>query len=82
MVNHDRPTGGQRDDTGIGAFNLMFNLEAGEEGNGIPVTFDPVDHVRHDIAHELSGLFIDFIGINQDFADIRLEIIPDGTDDQ
>jgi hypothetical protein len=27
-------------------------------------------------------LFVDFVGIDQDFADVRLEVVADGADDQ
>ena len=32
--------------------------------------------------HKLNGLFIDIRRINQNFADIRLEVVTNSTDDQ
>ena len=37
---------------------------------------------RHHVLHELAGLFIDALGVDQDFADIRLEQVADGADYQ
>ena len=46
------------------------------------ISLDSVDHIRHDMAHKLTGLFIDFVGINEDFADFRLEVVADGANNQ
>ena len=46
------------------------------------ISLDSVDHIRHDMAHKLTGLFIDFIGINENFADFRLEVVADGANNQ
>jgi len=60
----------------------VFDLETGKQGHVVAITFDTVDHVGHDMAHELAGLFVDFVGIDQDFADIRLEVIANGADNE
>ena len=35
--------------------------------------------LRHDVGHELLGLVINVVGIDQDVADIVVEIVPDGA---
>ena len=47
VIDDDGAAGGQIDLAGIGGFDLMLNLEAGEEGNIILVTLDPIDVVGH-----------------------------------
>jgi hypothetical protein len=34
------------------------------------------------VAHKLLRLFVNFVGVDQDFADIRLEVIADRTNDE
>jgi len=82
VIDDDGAAGGQIDLAGIGGFDLMLNLEAGEEGNIILVTLDPIDVVGHDRAHEGFGLLENFVRIDEQFADVRLEVIPDGPDHQ
>ncbi|MNS90174.1 hypothetical protein D3C72_1242120 [compost metagenome] len=60
----------------------MFDLEAREERHVVPVLLHAVHVVRHHHAHEGAGLFVDLVGIDQDLADIRLEVIADGADHQ
>ena len=80
VVDDDRAAGRQRHGARVRGFNLVFDLEAREQRHVIAVALDPVDHVRHHVAHELLGLFVDVVGIDQDFADVGLEIIADGAD--
>ena len=82
MVDDDGAAGRQVDLTGVGRFDLMLDLEAREEGHVIVITLHTVDVVRHDLAHEGLGLLEDVVGVDQDFADVRLEVIPDGADNE
>jgi hypothetical protein len=60
----------------------VLDLETREERHVVPVLLHAVHVVRHHHAHEGAGLFVDLVGIDQDLADIRLEVIADGADDQ
>ena len=82
VIDDDGAAGRQVDLAGEGGFDLMFDLEAREQRHIVAVALDAVDVARHHGAHEGLGLFIDFVGVDQDLADVRLEIIADGADDQ
>ena len=60
----------------------MFDLETREQRHVVAVALDAVRHVGHHVAHELLGLVEDLVGVDQDFADVRLEVIADGADDE
>ena len=53
----------------------MLNLEPREQGHIVAVTFDASAHVRHDVQHELTRLLVDIIGIDQNLADVRVEVV-------
>ena len=82
MVDHDRAAGGQRNRAGVGRFDLVFDLEAREERNVLTVALDAADHVGHDVRHELTGLFIDLVRVDEHFADVGLEVVADGAHDE
>ncbi len=60
----------------------MFDLETGKQRHIVVVALDAIDVARHDGAHEGLGLLEYLVGIDQDFADFRLEIVADGANDQ
>ncbi len=80
VINNDRAAGRKRDSTRIRGFNLVFNLETREQWNVITIALDPMHHVRHYMAHELLGLFVNVVGIDQNFADVRLKIVANRAD--
>ncbi len=82
VIDDDSSSGGQIDLTDKGCFDLVLDLETREQRHVIAVTLDAVYVGRHDGAHEGARLFVDLVGIDKDFADFRLEVITDGTDDQ
>ena len=77
VVDYDGAARGQGYLAGVGAFDLVLDLKAGEERHVIAVAFHAIDVVRHHMRHKLLRLFEDRIGIDQDFADFRMEIIAD-----
>ena len=77
VVDHNRAARGEGNGSGVGRFDLIFDLEAGEQGHIVRVALDTVDHVRHDVAHELLSLFVDVVGVNENFSDVRLEVVAD-----
>ena len=58
----------------------MFNLKTGKQRHIVAIPFHAMHHIGHDMAHELLSLFVNIVGINQDFADIGLEVIADCAD--
>jgi hypothetical protein len=60
----------------------VFDLEAREQRHVVAVALDAIDVARHDRAHEGAGLLVDLVGVDQDLADVRLEVVTDGADDQ
>ena len=82
MVDDDGATGRQVNLTSVGRFDLVFDLEAGEERDVVAIAFDAVNVVRHDLAHEGLGLLENIICIDENFTDVRLEVVADSTNDQ
>ena len=60
----------------------MFDLEAAEQRRFVAVAFDAGGMLGHDVGHELLRLVVDIVGIDQDVADIVVEVIADGADHQ
>src|SRR2546426_4555693 len=60
----------------------MFDLEAREQRHVVAVTLHPPDVVGHDVAHERHRLLEDGIGVDQDLADVGLEVVADCADDE
>ena len=82
MVDHDGAARGQGHRTGVSRFDLMLNLETREKGRFFTVALHAPHHVGHHVRHELARLIVDFVGINEDFADIGLEVVADCADDE
>ena len=60
----------------------MLNLETAEQRRIIPVALDSGGVLRHHMGHELLRLLVHVIGIDQDVADVVVEIVANGTNDQ
>src|SRR5258707_12003111 len=60
----------------------MLDLEAREQRHVVAVALHPPDVVGHDVAHERHRLLEDRIGVDQDLADVGLEVVADGADDE
>ena len=82
VVNHDGTAGRQVHGAGVGRFNLVLNLEAGKQRRVIAVTLNPCGVLGHDVGHELLRLVVHIVGVDQDVADVVVEVITDGADDQ
>ena len=82
MVDHDGAARRQRHGARIGGFDLVLDLEARKQRHIVVVPLDLVHVVRHHHAHERACLLFDFLGVDQDFADIGLEVIAYGADHQ
>ena len=82
VVDHDGTARGQRHEPRVRGLDLVLDLEAREQRRRVLVTLDPSDGVRHHVTHELPGLLVDVVGIDQDLADVRREVVADRADDQ
>ena len=80
VVDHDGAARRQVHGAAEGRFDLVLNLEAAEQRRVVAVTLDAVRRVRHHVGHELLGLFVDVVRVDQDFTHIRMEIVADGAD--
>ena len=82
MVDHDRAARRQVDGAAEGGFDLVFDLETAEQRRVVAVAFHAMALVRHHMVHELAGLFVQVIGVDQDFTDIGSKVIADRADHQ
>ena len=60
----------------------MFDLEAAEQRRVVAVALDAVAVLRHHVAHELVSLLVDVVGVDQDLADVTIEVVADRADHQ
>ena len=82
VVNHNRAAGGQLHGAGVGRFDLVLNLKAREQRRVVAVALDAVLMLGHDVGHELARLLVNVVGVEQDVADVIVEIVADGADDE
>ncbi len=82
MVDHDRPARRQLHGARIRRFDLVLDLKAREQRRVVAIAFDPGGMLRHHMRHELLGLVIDIVGVDQDVADVVVEVIANGADHQ
>ena len=82
MVDDDRAARGQDDLARVGALDLVLDLKARKQRHIVAVELDLADVARHHRLHESPRLFVDLLGVDQDLADIGLEIVADRADHQ
>ena len=82
VVDDDRAARRQRHGARVGGLDLVFDLEAREQRHVVAVAFYTMRHVRHHVRHELLRLVENLVGVDQDFADVRLEVVTDCADHQ
>ena len=82
VVDHDRAARGKRNRAGVGRLDLLLDLEAREERDVVAVALDAVHHVGHHVRHELAGLLVDLVGVDEDLADLGLEVVADRAHDE
>src|SRR5258706_3820001 len=82
VVDDDRAAGGQSDAARIGALDLVLDLEAREERHVVAVQLHLADVARHHSLHERLRLLEDLLGVDQDLADVRLQVVTDRADHQ
>ncbi len=82
VVDHDGAARGQVDRAAEGCLDLVFDLKAREQRRVVTVALHAMALVGHHVVHELVGLLEDVVGVDQDLADVRGEVVADGADDQ
>ncbi|MPM27181.1 hypothetical protein SDC9_73691 [bioreactor metagenome] len=82
MIDDDRAARGQGDDARIGRFDLVLDLETAEQRRVVAVALDLVGVLGHHVRHELMRLIEDVVRVDQDVADVAVEIVADGADHQ
>ncbi|MCY1171361.1 hypothetical protein D9M73_114690 [compost metagenome] len=82
VVDHDGAAGWQLHRAGVSRLDLVFDLETREQRCVVAVAFDAVLMLGHHVGHELLGLLVDIVGVEQDVADVAVEVIADGADHQ
>ena len=82
VVDHYRAARGQVDLARVGRLDLVFDLEAREQWHVVVIALDARDVARHHVGHELGGLLVDVVGVDEDFTDVGLEVIADRADHQ
>ncbi len=82
VVDHDGAAAGQLHGARVGRLDLVLDLEAAEQGCVVAVALDLASVLGHHVRHELVGLFIDVVGVDEDVTDVAVEVVADGADDQ
>ena len=82
MVDHEGAARRQLYRSGVGGFDLVLDLKARKERHVVAVAFHAGGHVGHDVQHELPRLLVDVVGVDEDLANVRVEVIPNGANHQ
>ena len=80
VVDNDSAAGWQLHGAGIGRLDLVLDLEAAEQRRIVAVALDAVLMLGHDVGHELARLLVDVVGVEQNIADVAVEVIADRAD--
>jgi len=62
--------------------DLVLDLEAREQRHVVLVELDAMHGGRHHVAHELLRLLEDRLGVDQELADVRMEVVAYRADDE
>ena len=82
VVDDHGPARGQVHLARVGGLDLVLDLETRKQRHVVAVTLHPAYVVGHHVRHELLRLLEDRIGIDQDLADLRMEVVADGANDE
>ena len=82
MVNHNRAAARQLHGAGVGGLDLVLDLEAAEQRRVVAIAFDAGGMLRHHVRHELLCLLVHIICVDQNIANISVEIIANRTNHQ
>ena len=82
VVNHNRAAAWQLHGAGVGRFDLVLDLEAAEQRRVVAVAFDAGGVFRHDVRHELLRLLVHIVGVDQNIANVGVEVITNRANHQ
>ena len=81
-VDHDGAARRQVHLVRMRRFDLILDLEAGEQGDRIFVKFQLAKRRRHEALHVLLCFVEHFGAVDQDLSDLIRQVIPQGSDDR
>ena len=82
VVDHDRAARRQRHRARVRGFDLVLDLEAREKRHVVVIALHLREVVGHHDVHEGARLIMDFGRIDENFADVRLEIVANRANDE
>ena len=82
VVDHDGAARRQRHLPRVRGLDLVLDLEAREQRDVVLVELHAVHVGRHHVAHELLRLLVDRFRVDQQLADVRVEVVADRADDE
>ena len=82
VVNHNRAARRQLHGACVGRFDLVLDLEAAKQRRIVAVSFHFVGVLRHDMRHELLGLLVHVVGVDQNVTNVRVKVIANRTNHQ
>ena len=80
VVDHDGAARRQGDLARVGGFDLVLDLEARKQRHIVAVALHARHVAGHHVFHEGVGLVVHLVGVDQDFADVGLEVVADRAD--
>ncbi len=81
VVDHDGAAGRQFHFALEGGLDLALDLEAVEQRYAVFVQLHLARILRHDLADEAQGFFLDLFAVDQYFTDVLAQVVADGADD-
>ena len=82
VVDHNGAARGKRHRARVGGLDLVLNLKAREKRRLFAIALHAAHHVGHDVRHELAGLLVDVVRVDENFADVGLEVVADRANDE
>ena len=67
---------------GVGRLDLVLDLEARKQRRIVAVTFDAGGMLGHHMGHELLRLLVHVVGVDQDVANVVVEVVANGANHQ
>ena len=82
MVNHNGAAGWQLHRAGIRRLDLVLNLKARKQRCVVTVAFDAVLMLGHHMGHELASLLVNVISVEQNVANVAVEVVTNRANHQ
>ena len=82
VVDHDGTARGQLHRAGVGRFDLVLNLKAAKQRRVVAVALHAGRMLGHDVGHELLRLLVDVVRVDQDVANVMVEVVANRANHQ